>query len=63
MQSFWVMWTYVANYSTLTEMKANSAQEAHDAITGYFGADFKKNATVYVFDRPPVMKVVKGEKV
>lgn len=61
MKQFYVLWTYIANFSRLIPIKANDAKEAYMGSCGYFGDDFKKKATVYVFDTPPVHLVYKGE--
>jgi len=64
MKTYWVLWTYIANYSRLMCVEeAKSPEEAIQRTTGYFGADFQQKATVYVFDHKPALVVVKGEKV
>lgn len=62
MKQFYVLWTYIANFSRLIPIKENTAEDAYKATCGYFGDDFKQKATVYVFDTPPTMLVYKGEK-
>lgn len=53
MKKYWVLWTYIANYSSLIEVDAESGEDAADKVTGLFSKDFRKKASVYVFDRPP----------
>lgn len=55
MVKFWVLWTYVANYSKLIEIEAASPAQAINNTTGFFSDDFRKKATVYCFDRAPMM--------
>lgn len=59
MKTYYILWTYSANYSCLKEVKAASPREALDATTGYFSSDFQSKGTVYVFDRAPVL--IQGE--
>lgn len=58
-RTFWVLWTYVANYSHLIEVRAPTADDAARRATAGYSADFRKRATVYVFEHPPVL--VEGE--
>lgn len=53
LKKYWVLWTYVANYSKLIEVEAESGQDAADKATGLFSKDFQKKGNVYVFDREP----------
>lgn len=62
MNQFYVLWTYSANFSRLMPIQASDAAEAVKATCGYFSDDFKKKATVYVFDTPPALIQYKGEK-
>lgn len=55
LKSYWVLWTYIANYSKLTRVEARDAEDAMDMVTGHFSKDFQKKATVYVFDREPIL--------
>jgi len=55
MKNYWVMWTYIANYSEPIKVLAIDAKDAIDKVCGYLSADFQKKAHVYVFDRAPVM--------
>ncbi len=55
MKSYWVMWTYIANYSKPIHVRAETAEDAIDQACGFFSADFKKKASIYVFDREPVL--------
>jgi hypothetical protein len=54
MNTYWILWTYSANYSELVEVKAKNPTHAIEVATAFYSADFKKKATVYVFDHPPV---------
>lgn len=58
MKTYYVLWTYLGNYSKLIEIVAKDAVEAADKATGFFSKDFHEKATVYVFDKPPVMMVL-----
>ncbi len=61
MQDFWVMWTYLGNYSDEPyKLKAESAQKAADVFLNGFSEDFRKKGSVFVFDKPPVLTVRKG---
>ncbi len=62
MKQFYVLWTYIANFSRLIPIKAESAEAALKESCGYFSDDFKRKATVYVFDAPPTTIQFKGEK-
>lgn len=55
MKTYYVLWTYVANFSKLLTVQAASPREALDQATGFFSLDFKHKGNVYVFDRPPVL--------
>lgn len=55
MNTYWVMWTYIANYSKPIRVEAKDADEAIKLTCGYFSDDFHKKASIYVFDREPVM--------
>ena len=54
MKTFYVIWTYLANYSEVRPVQAGSSEEAADAATSFFSKDFQQKGTVYVFDHPPV---------
>lgn len=54
MKTFYVLWTYMANYSNLREVQAESAEEALNQTVVYMSDHFKKHGKVYVFDKPPV---------
>lgn len=62
MKQFYVLWTYIANFSRLIPIQAENAEEARKMTCGYFSDDFKKKATVFVFDTPPALIQYKGEK-
>lgn len=53
MKKYYVIWTYIGNYSDVKEVDAESASEAAQKVTWTFSADFQKKAHVYVFDREP----------
>ena len=56
MKKFWVLWTYVANYSNLIEVDAESAEDAAKRVTGFFSKDFSQKGSVYVFDKAPAFQ-------
>lgn len=60
MKTFYVLWTYVANYSRLFKIDARDKEEALAASTGYYGVDFKTKGSVFVFDTPPVTIQYRG---
>lgn len=53
MKTFYVIWTYIANYSAVHEVQGESAHLVAENVVRGFSDDFAKKATVYVFDRPP----------
>ena len=55
---FYVMWTYIGNYSPLSEVYADSAEDAVKMETRFFSDDFHKKANIYVFDKPPVFQIL-----
>jgi hypothetical protein len=59
-KTYWVLWTYSANYSELRRIEADSPEKAKDAATCLYGPDFHNKAMVYVFDRAPVLTMDKG---
>jgi hypothetical protein len=62
MKTYYILWTYIANYSErLVKVQANNPEEALKNSIGYFSEDFRKKATVYVFESPPVLEQRKGE--
>lgn len=62
MKQFYVLWTYIANFSRVIPVKSDTPENAAKETCGYFSDDFKKKATVFVFDSPPTMVQYKGEK-
>lgn len=56
MKSYWVMWTYIANYSKPVRVEAKDAEDAIDKVCGYYSKDFQQKASIYVFDREPVVR-------
>lgn len=63
MKKFYVLLTYIANYSKLMEIEARDATAAHKACTDWFGPEFHAKSTVYIFTEPPVVTYMKGEKI
>jgi len=61
LSTYTVIWHYIANYCT-SEVHAESPEQARKIATMHFGPQFHAHATVYVFDRPPVLIVTKGER-
>lgn len=58
MRKFWVLWTYIANYSERPiEVTAKDEDEARKMATGFYEGNPKWNehSTVYVFNSPPVI--------
>jgi hypothetical protein len=53
MKTFYVLWTYQANYSGLLEVPAESAEKACKQVLNFWAPDFAKKACVYVFDTKP----------
>lgn len=47
MERYTVIWTYVANYGTIT-IEAASAEQAAERVFAGFSDDFRKHATCYV---------------
>lgn len=62
MRKYYVLWTYVANYSKLITVEAENPAEAHKQAVGWYGKEFHDKATVYVFDQPPVATVTNAER-
>ncbi len=54
MKDFYVIWTYIGNYSKVQKIEAKDELEAAERATYCFSNDFKQKGTVYVFDRSPV---------
>ena len=54
-KTFYVLWTYVSNYSRLQTIQATTAGEAYEMATAFYGPKFLDEANVYVFDTPPVI--------
>lgn len=53
MNTYYVLWTYAANYSSLLKIEAKSAEFAASHAMYFFGDEACKKAKVYVFDAPP----------
>lgn len=58
LKPYYVLWTYMANYSELICILTSSPEEAVKLTTGYFGEKFHEMGNSYVFDTKPVL--VKG---
>lgn len=54
MKTFYVIWTYIGNYSEVKPVQAESSEKAVEVATSFFSKDFQQKGTVYVFDRAPV---------
>lgn len=55
-RKFWVLWTYSTNYIDKPQVvEADGPDETLDWVVGHFSDDFQRKATVYVFDRGPVL--------
>jgi hypothetical protein len=55
MKKYYILWTYVANFSSkITEIFAESPEGAAIQFSKIFSDDFNRKGTVYVFDTPPV---------
>jgi hypothetical protein len=63
-RTYYVIWTYVANYSNVIEVKAENAEKARELIFAQYGvgplslpniskAEFRAKAAVHVFDSAP----------
>lgn len=55
MRDFWVLWTYIANYSGLIRVSATSEEDAAEFMRRRYGDEFKQKATIYVFDKKPAV--------
>lgn len=62
MKTYYVLWTFAANYSKLMEIPAESAEEAKNAVLWLWGKEFRDTCNMYVFDTPPVIKMERGSK-
>lgn len=60
MKTYYVLWTYIANYSRLMQVVASDAAHAHHLTADGMSEDFRLKATVFVFDTPPAHIVHKG---
>lgn len=56
MNTYTVVWTYVANYH-IQAVKAKDPATAVEMCTAFFDEDFKKNGHVYVFEGYPLYEV------
>ena len=65
MKTFYVLWTYIANFSRLLKVEAKDADAALQCTVGWYmesdNPAFRDKATVYVFDSPPARIVYKGK--
>lgn len=55
MKEYFVMWTYQTNYSGLLRVHAEGPLEAAQHFVGHYGEDFKRRASIYVFDTAPAL--------
>ena len=53
--TYYVLWTWQANYSEVITVKAFSPKEAKDMAVGFYGNQFQAEAKIYVFASPPVV--------
>lgn len=54
LKPYWIIWTYIANYSSRPhKLYAESPEAAVAELLGMYSEDFKAKAKVYVFDSPP----------
>jgi hypothetical protein len=60
MRTFYVLWTFSANYSRLIPVAAETAEQAAKETCGYFREEFRQKATVFVFDAPPALITHRG---
>ena len=58
MRKFWVIWTYIGNYSDCMEVQGNSAEEVAKSLMDFYSADFRKRGNIYVFDKEPAFKKI-----
>jgi hypothetical protein len=61
-KTFYVLWTYVANFSRLHEVQGESAEAVAENLLNGFSGDFREKATIYVFDRPPAFTYTPPKK-
>jgi len=60
-RKYWILWTYLGNYSERPiEVLARSPEDAVKIATGFWDKPFAEKATVYVFDRSPVLTMRKN---
>jgi hypothetical protein len=62
MKDFYVLWTYLGNHSSVMHVPALSAESVRDAVFATYSDDFGAKATVYVFDRRPVLTSLPGKR-
>lgn len=61
MKTFYVFWTYIANYG-YSQIEARDEEHAAKIIYDGFSDDFRQKGEVYVFDKPPVFLISKGSR-
>lgn len=61
MKTYYVLWTYVANYSKLMEVQATCSEDAVKQCTFLYDKYFFDKANIYVFDTPPILKKEGGQ--
>jgi hypothetical protein len=54
-KKYYVLWTYIANFSSVIEVEAETSEAAVKIATYGFSDDFHKKARIYVWDTPPVL--------
>ena len=54
MKTYWIVWTYLGNYSKPLEIMADSPEAAAKVPLSFYSDDFRAKASIYVFEAPPV---------
>jgi len=54
MNTYHVIWTYIANYSDVFKVKANSPEAAREIVYSWYSEDFRAKGKIYVFDTAPL---------
>ncbi len=61
MRPYWLIWTYIANYSEKPfRVTAANPEAAAEVLYGAFSNEFRAKAKVYVFESEPVLTMVRG---
>jgi len=61
MKKFYVIWTYIGNYSNVMELFGNTAEDILKSLYGFYSEDFKKKANIYIFENPPILQVTRKD--